>query len=158
MIGDTVKLVSAQDSEIVITGRTKHFLSLCGEHLSVDNMNHAIERVEESLNIDIKEFTVTGYAEGTRFLHHWFIGTEDEVSGRELKGLIDEALKTLNDDYCTERDHALSEVRVEVLPPELFYKWMKQKGKEGGQNKFPRVMKEKLFEDWRAFLRMEEVY
>ena len=33
LIGDTIKFVSKADSEIVITGRTKHFLSLCGEHL-----------------------------------------------------------------------------------------------------------------------------
>src|SRR5690606_36993727 len=37
LIGDTVRLVDRKRSEIVITGRTKHFLSLVGEHLSVDN-------------------------------------------------------------------------------------------------------------------------
>ena len=44
-IGDTVRLVDKEKSEIIITGRTKHFLSLVGEHLSVDNMNKAIEMV-----------------------------------------------------------------------------------------------------------------
>ena len=38
LIGDTIRFTSVKDFEIVITGRTKHFLSLCGEHLSVDNM------------------------------------------------------------------------------------------------------------------------
>ena len=43
LIGDTIKFVDMEKCEVVITGRTKHFLSLVGEHLSVDNMNKAIE-------------------------------------------------------------------------------------------------------------------
>ena len=54
--------------EIVITGRTKHFLSLVGEHLSVDNMNKAIQLVGEEMNMDIPEYTVAGIPYGA-FLH-----------------------------------------------------------------------------------------
>src|SRR5882757_1792481 len=36
LIGDTVRFVDKERCEIIITGRTKHFLSLVGEHLSVD--------------------------------------------------------------------------------------------------------------------------
>ena len=39
LIGDTIKFVDLERHEVVITGRTKHFLSLVGEHLSVENMN-----------------------------------------------------------------------------------------------------------------------
>ncbi|MDH5382915.1 MAG: GH3 auxin-responsive promoter family protein, partial [Cyclobacteriaceae bacterium] len=60
MIGDVIKFTSKQECEIVITGRTKHFLSLCGEHLSVENMNRAIELVGDDLNININEFAVAG--------------------------------------------------------------------------------------------------
>ncbi len=60
LIGDVIKFVSIEESEIIITGRTKHFLSLCGEHLSVDNMNKAIELVSNELNINIPEFAVAG--------------------------------------------------------------------------------------------------
>lgn len=60
LIGDTIRFVDKKRSEIVITGRTKHFLSLVGEHLSVDNMNKAIEMVSNELNICIPEFTVVG--------------------------------------------------------------------------------------------------
>ena len=45
LIGDTVRFVDKSNAEIIITGRTKHFLSLVGEHLSVDNMNKAIQLV-----------------------------------------------------------------------------------------------------------------
>ena len=63
----------------------EHFLSLCGEHLSVDNMNHAIERVAEEFNIAIKEFTVAGIPEGSLFSHHWYVGTDDPVDKELLR-------------------------------------------------------------------------
>jgi hypothetical protein len=50
LIGDTIKFVDLEKNEVVITGRTKHFLSLTGEHLSVENMNKAIELVSGEFN------------------------------------------------------------------------------------------------------------
>ena len=77
------------------------------------------------------------------FAHYWYIGTDDEVEPEELKLKIDEHLKILNDDYRTERTSALKEVFVKVLPTEVFYKWLKNQGKEGGQNEFPPVLKKR---------------
>ena len=93
LIGDTIKFVDIEKSEIIITGRTKHFLSLVGEHLSVDNMNQAIKLVSEELNISIGEFTVAGVPYGSFFAHHWFIATNDNVNSEKLKIMIDEKLK-----------------------------------------------------------------
>lgn len=152
LIGDVIKFVSVEDSEIVITGRTKHFLSLCGEHMSVDNMNRAVEMACESLNIDIREFTVIGETGGDRFAHHWYIGTDDQISETQLRDVIDENLKVLNDDYKVERRHALKDVSLKILPTQLFYSWMKSQGKEGGQNKFPRVLKKEKSEQWKSFI------
>lgn len=152
-IGDTVKLVDKERSEIIITGRTKHFLSLVGEHLSVDNMNKAIEMVSDELNISIPEFTVAGVPYGNFFAHHWYIGTDDKVDVEILRRRIDEKIKELNDDYEVERKHALKEVIVEVLSEETFMNFMKAKGKIGGQHKFPRVLKGKMLSDWEIFLK-----
>jgi hypothetical protein len=156
MIGDVIKFVSLEECEIVITGRTKHFLSLCGEHLSVDNMNKAIELVSAELNIDIKEFTVAGINHNTLFAHHWYIGTNDNVDADVVKEKIDGHLKILNDDYAVERSAALKEIFVEVLPLQTFYNWMKSKGKVGGQNKFPRVLKNTQLQEWQDFLKANE--
>lgn len=153
LIGDVIRFVSKEESEIIITGRTKHFLSLCGEHLSVDNMNKAVEMVEDQLNISVREFTVLGVPFGTLFAHHWFLGTDDPVDQKALQTLIDDNLKTLNDDYVTERKHALKEVRMTVLPSSVFYDWMRAEGKEGGQNKFPRVLKGQKAQEWLKFLK-----
>lgn len=152
LIGDVIKFVSVEESEIIITGRTKHFLSLCGEHLSVDNMNKAIELVSHEMNIDIKEFTVAGVPYGSLFAHRWFVGTNDNVEPTELRNKLDKHLKELNDDYAVERSAALKEVMVDILPVKAFYEWMESKGKAGGQNKFPRVMKKNQLDEWLQFL------
>ncbi|KYG71409.1 GH3 auxin-responsive promoter [Roseivirga ehrenbergii] len=151
-IGDTVKIVDKRNSEIIITGRTKHFLSLCGEHLSVDNMNHAIEVAAEEMNISVKEFTVTGVPDGTLFSHKWYVGTDDEVDSTALCERIDAQLKVVNDDYAVERKHALKNVTLEILPTSVFYDWMRSEGKEGGQSKFPRVLKGNHLSSWVDFL------
>lgn len=153
LIGDTVRLVDKDRSEIIITGRTKHFLSLVGEHLSVDNMNRAIEMVSEELNISIPEFTVAGVPHGMFFAHEWYIATDDEVSAGVLSEAIDKKLRCLNDDYAVERDHALKAVNVNVLQEKVFMDFMESKGKMGGQHKFPRVLKGKILEDWKQFIR-----
>src|SRR6185295_13712921 len=79
LIGDVIKFTSIEESEIHITGRTKHFLSLCGEHLSVENMNKAIELVSDELNVSVKEFTVAGIPYQSMFAHQWYIGCDEAV-------------------------------------------------------------------------------
>jgi hypothetical protein len=152
LIGDVVKFTNVEKAEIIISGRTKHYLSLCGEHLSVDNMNKAIEMVSDELDIRINEFTVAGVKHGSMFAHKWFIGTDDHVSDVELKFLIDSKLKMLNDDYRVERTSALKDIIIEILPHEVFLSWMESKGKIGNQNKFPRVMKNHQLEEWEQFV------
>jgi len=153
LIGDTIQFVDVEKYEIIITGRTKHFLSLTGEHLSVDNMNKAINLVSEELNISIGEFTVAGVPYGDFFAHHWFIATDDKINPEKLKVLIDEKLKELNDDYEVERKHALKEIFVDVLSEDTFMDFMKSKGKVGGQHKFPRVLKGKILQEWQEYLK-----
>lgn len=155
LIGDTVKFTDVANSQIIITGRTKHFLSLCGEHLSVDNMNRAVELVSQELNISVKEFTVAGINHQTLFAHHWYIGTDDVVDKDLLIHKIDEKLMQLNDDYKVERSAALKEVFVDILPTQTFYRYLKLQGKEGGSFKFPRVIKKEKYESWSAFIAEE---
>ncbi len=152
LIGDVIKFTSLEECEIVITGRTKLFLSLCGEHMSLDNINKAIELVSKNLNIDIREFTVLGEPKDSLFAHHWYIGTDDQVNTEELTIKLDDYLKELNDDYRVERTAALKEVLVKVLPTSVFLKWMESQGKVGGSNKFPRVLKKEKAQQWKNYL------
>jgi hypothetical protein len=152
LIGDTVKFTDKRRAEIVITGRTKHFLSLVGEHLSVDNMNKAVRLVAEERNLSIPEFTVAGEPAGSFFMHHWWLACDQNTDKTELATRIDATLKELNDDYAVERGSALKEVRLDVLPEQKFMEFMRLKGKVGGQHKFPRVLKGKTLQEWKQFL------
>jgi hypothetical protein len=157
LIGDTVKFTDKEKCEIVITGRTKHYLSLVGEHLSVDNMNKAIQLVSEEMNISIPEFTVAGIPHGNFFAHHWYVACNDSVNAEQLGIAIDNKLKELNDDYAIERKSALKNVFIDVLSEQQFMDFMTAKGKMGGQHKFPRVLKGKMLEDWQRFLKGESI-
>ena len=66
-------------------------------------------------------------------------------------------LKELNDDYAVERAHALKDVFVTVLSENTFMDFMHLKGKEGGQHKFPRVLKGGMLDDWQQFLKGRNV-
>ena len=152
MIGDVIRFVNKKEGTIIISGRTKHFLSLVGEHLSVDNMNKAVEHLSTIVDAEIPEYTVAGIPfEGT-FAHQWYIGSDKKLNAVEVKIILDEKLKAINDDYAVERTSALKEVFVQILPVETFYSFMSSQGKMGGQNKFPRVMKTSQLEEWKTFL------
>ena len=153
MIGDTIKFIDKSRSEIIITGRTKHFINICGEHLSQENMNRAIELLQDELNIEIKEFTVMGIRHENLFAHRWHIGTDDPLDAEMAAEKIDSYLKNLNDDYRVERMEAIKDVKVRVLPTAVFYDYMKLKGKEGSANKFPRVLKNSRIDEWEAYLK-----
>lgn len=153
MIGDIIKFADIERREIIITGRTKFFLNYCGEHLSQENMNRAVEMTGKDLNADIREFTVAAIKYGSMFAHKWYFGTDDHLDPEMAKEYLDNYLKKLNDDYRVERIAAIKDVFVEVLPVSVFYDYMKEKGKMGGQNKFPRVLKKDKFTEWENFLK-----
>lgn len=155
LIGDVIRFVNKSRSEIIITGRTKHYLSLCGEHLSVENMNKAISMVAQEFNVELREFAVAGVNYQSMFAHKWYVACDEPMDKERLKARLDERLKELNDDYRTERIAALKEVFLYVLPSSAFYGFMERKGKIGGQNKFPRVLKRQLLEEWENYLETE---
>lgn len=152
IIGDVIRFTDVKKANIIITGRTKSFLSLTGEHLSVDNMNKAVEFASSQLGIEIPEYTVSGIPFEGSFAHEWYIGTRDGVDSNAVKELIDKKLCEINDDYLVERKSALKDLIVHSVPLSRFYEFMDSKGKMGGQNKFPRVMKPSQLEEWKAFL------
>jgi hypothetical protein len=152
LIGDTVRFTDFRRKEIVITGRTKQFLSVCGEHLSVGNMNTGVEYVQKALNTKIREFTVCAVPHNGSYAHRWYVGCDPQVDAKKFETLLDAELCRINDDYATERTSVLGDIQMNIVPPDLFIKWMEIKGKMGGQHKFPRVMKKEMFAEWEAFV------
>ena len=157
LIGDTIKFLNKERCEIAITGRTKQFLSITGEHLSQDNMTQAVDLMANDLGVNITEFTVAGIKHETMYAHHWYLGTDDPLDPQVAIKKIDEYLCKLNDDYAVERTEAIKELFVDVLPTKVFYKFMEEKiGKWGGATKFPRVLKGQRYEMWVEYLRSQK--
>jgi len=157
LIGDTIKFTNLADLSFTITGRTKHFLSFCGEHLSVDNMNEAISQLSYEKWIKIDEFAVVGsQLPNGNFKHKWYIASNDPINKYNFKFDLDNKLCQLNDDYKTERGHALEEIQLEILPPHIFYDFLKLIDKYGSQHKFPRVLKGSLASDWERYIQIME--
>lgn len=152
LIGDTIRFKCLETFKIKITGRTKHFLSLCGEHLSVDNMTEALTQVAFEQNLDIREFAISGFTNEIGHGHQWYVACDQNVNSKDLISLIDERLCQLNDDYRTERNYALNQVHLKCLPSKVFYEFMELKGMYGSQYKFPRVLKGKMATDWNDYV------
>jgi hypothetical protein len=152
LIGDVVKFTDVKEHEIIIEGRTKQFLSLCGEHVSVDNLNAAVDALSKQLQVEIKEFMVAGAPHDDLFVHHWYLGCDMPLDITKAKEIIDSTLQSINDDYAIERTSALKEITVTVLPSAVFMDYLKYMGKFGAMNKFPRVMKGTAYADWLNYL------
>jgi hypothetical protein len=153
LIGDTIQFTNLEKSEIRISGRTKHFLSLCGEHLSVDNMNTALLRTQKKMGMAIKEFCVHGVEEDKYFSHQWYIGAEEDFDRERFGTILDQELRITNDDYAAERDgNLLKNIYVSWVEIDKFYHWLQAKSSCGGQNKFPRVLKGARIQEWKDFI------
>ncbi|MEN8224840.1 MAG: GH3 auxin-responsive promoter family protein [Bacteroidota bacterium] len=152
LIGDTVKFTSIEPYRIKITGRTKSFINAFGEELIVDNAEKALEVASRKCNAIILEYTAAPiYLEGKEnAAHEWLIEFSQEPTNLEFfTETLDNALKSLNSDYEAKRYHdmILRKPIVRKLPQKTFYKWMKKRGKLGGQNKVPRLANDRSFVD-----------
>ena len=149
LLGDTIRFTNKEACEIKITGRTKQFLSITGEHLSVDNMMQALQMVADEMHTDLPEFTVKALKLENEFAHNWFVACNDpKIEAVAVRTKLDNHLRKLNDDYDTERNHVLTGMNLTLLPESVFMDWMAKHNKLGGQSKFPRVLADKQYQDW----------
>jgi hypothetical protein len=149
MIGDTIRFTNPDTCEIKIAGRTKQFLSITGEHLSVDNMMEGLRRTAVDFQTDFTEFTVKGFKEDSSFAHHWYLANHNSgLDPEAVRSKLDQHLRDLNDDYHTERNHVLTGMYLQVLPEAVFLDFLEKHLKLGGQSKFPRVLSDNLYALW----------
>jgi GH3 auxin-responsive promoter len=153
LIGDTVRFTDVERAEIIISGRTKHFLSVCGEHVSVDNLNKAIQLTQEKFNIFIPEFTVSAVKSNTHFAHKWYIGCDATLDKEQITQCLDETLKFINDDYAAERGSMMQPPQIKILPSRVFSDYLMATGKSAGQSKFPRVLKGGQVAAWENYIK-----
>lgn len=149
-IGDTVRFTSVFPHKIIISGRTKHYINAFGEELMVDNADKALARVCSLTGAKVKEYTAAPFfmLNKAKGRHQWIIEFEKEpVSLPEFALLLDKTLQSLNSDYEAKRykEISLQPLEIIVAPQNLFYNWLKQKGKLGGQHKIPRLSNNRTY-------------
>jgi len=152
LIGDTVQFTSVHPFRIKITGRTKHFINAFGEEVIIDNAENALTKACATTNAKIKDYTAcpiyfSGEEAGG---HEWIIEFEQQPSDFEqFVDVMDDTLREVNSDYDAKRfkDMALKRPKVHNAPKDTFYKWLKEKGKLGGQHKVPRLANNREYVD-----------
>lgn len=156
MIGDTVRFTDLARKEIIITGRTKHFLNVVGSQLSEAKMDQAVEALSEQQGLSIEEFCLAAVQnEEEEYQHRWILASEDLDSVKEREDLaqcLDQYLKENNKNYKVARGKALKGVRVTAIPLQKFYDYQEKNRKKGGQTKTKKLLSEEDFRDFLDFL------
>jgi hypothetical protein len=144
LIGDTIKFTCLKPYRIRITGRTKHFINVFGEELIIENAENALKQACLKTKAQVSEYTVApifmnGKKSGG---HEWLIEFKKLPENiNYFTELLDNALKSANSDYEAKRYNNLTlEIpKINIARSGLFYDWLKQQGKLGGQHKVPRL-------------------
>src|SRR5580765_5253560 len=78
-IGDTVRFVSTNPYRIIVSGRTKHYISAFGEHVIGGEVEAALMQAAKEENIHVTEFTVAPMIsqDAGKSYHEWFIEFEN---------------------------------------------------------------------------------
>jgi hypothetical protein len=152
VIGDTIMFTSLSPHRIKITGRTKQFLNLYDEEVTVENVENAMEKTCHETNSQVENFTMSASQpdKNGRGRHEWII--EFKVKPTDLKTfseILDKNLIKENNDYADRRinDVVLDLPLIHAVPEKTFYNWMKANNRLGGQFKVQRVSNSREFVD-----------
>ncbi|MBS1572260.1 MAG: GH3 auxin-responsive promoter family protein [Bacteroidetes bacterium] len=150
MIGDTIVFTSTNPFRIRVAGRTKHYINAFGEELMIDNVETALAKACESTDATITEYTGAPIymKDNQSGAHEWII--EFGIAPNDLTHfttIFDNQLKAINSDYEAKRYNniTLDTPIIHCAKENLFYLWMEQRGKLGGQNKVPRLSNTREF-------------
>ena len=149
-IGDTVRFTSINPYRIKVTGRTKHHINVFGEELIIENAEMALKQASKQTQCEIVDYTAAPiFMEGNKKgAHEWIV--EFKTPPKDLTlftKALDTALMNLNSDYEAKRynNTTLTMPRIHIARQKLFYDWLKQKNKLGGQHKVPRLSNKRDF-------------
>lgn len=151
-IGDTVRFTSTNPYRIKVSGRTKHHINAFGEELIIENAEAALKKVCKKTKAEIVDYTAApifmkGKEKGA---HEWLIEFKKPPTDiNYFNELFDNALKALNSDYEAKRynNMTLNKPTIHIAREQLFYDWLKQNNKLGGQHKVPRLSNNRDYMD-----------
>ncbi|MDG2433450.1 GH3 auxin-responsive promoter family protein [Flavobacterium sp.] len=144
LIGDTVRFTSLSPFRIRVTGRTKHHINVFGEELMVENSDQAIAKACCLTNAEVIDYTVAPIfmIDKEKGAHEWMIEFRKKPEDMEaFRAILDDTLQSLNSDYEAKRynNMTLNPLVINVGRANLFYDWLKDHNKLGGQHKIPRL-------------------
>ena len=144
LLGDTVRFTSLNPYRIRVTGRTKHHINVFGEELMVENTDQAISKTCQITNTEVVDYTVAPIfmKDKEKGAHEWMIEFKNNPKNvDDFQKVLDETLQSLNSDYEAKRynNMTLNPLVINVARPNLFYDWLKEQDKLGGQHKIPRL-------------------
>jgi hypothetical protein len=150
-IGDTIKFLSVDPYRIVVTGRTKHFISAFGEHVIGEEVEYSLLKAAAEESVHITEFTVAPVIgeDGGKSYHEWLVEFENAPENFEsFQQKVNENLRGKNiyyDDLI--RGNILQPLKITPIRKNGFIDYMKSIGKLGGQNKVPRLSNDRKVAD-----------
>lgn len=144
LIGDTIRFTSLNPYRIRVTGRTKHHINVFGEELMVENTDQAIAKACLVTQTEVVDYTVAPIfmQDKEKGAHEWMIEFKKKPADVSLfQKVLDETLQALNSDYEAKRynNMTLNPLVINVARENLFYDWLKERDKLGGQHKIPRL-------------------
>ena len=143
-IGDTIRFTSINPYRIKVTGRTKHHINVFGEELIIENAETALRKASKLTATEIVDYTAApifmkGREKGA---HEWVIEFKTPPKDfSSFSNILDKALQEVNSDYEAKRynNTTLNAPTIHCARERLFYDWLKEKDKLGGQHKVPRL-------------------
>ena len=150
LIGDTVRFTSLNPYRIRVSGRTKHHINVFGEGLMVENTDQAIAKACQLTQTEVVDYTVAPiFMDGKeKGAHEWMIEFKQNPSDlAQFQKIVDDTLQSLNSDYEAKRynNMTLNPLIINLARPHLFYDWLKERDKLGGQHKIPRLSNQREY-------------
>lgn len=150
-IGDLVQFTSTKPYRVIVSGRTKHYISAFGEHVIGKEVEAAMQKTCEGTPVRVSEFTVAPQIAPSTGLpyHEWIVEFENAPKNiGQFAAILDDHMRKQNayyDDLITGK--VLRPVVVTPVAANAFKNYMKSVGKLGGQNKIPRLSNDRKLAD-----------
>jgi hypothetical protein len=162
LLGDTIRFTSIYPFRVVVNGRIKQFINAFGEEVVIDNTDQAIRLACEDTGAVLTDYTAAPiyFSEQGNGAHEWLIEFSKPPYDLQIfTEKLDASLQSINSDYEAKRykSIALGMPSVRALPQGLFNRWLKSKGKLGGQHKVPRLSNERNYIEEILLLWQQEI-
>lgn len=145
VLGDTVRFTCLKPWKLKISGRTKYYIDVVGERLTLDYIDRAIISAcqkTDTIAIDFILAPITYRGWHVRWRHERIIEfTKKPKDQDEFAKLLDQELCNINSDYYNERydTKVLGAPIVHCVEQGIFYNRLKSKNKLWWQYKVPKV-------------------